>query len=437
MKRYISYLLSLALLVPAFVSCTEQLEDTRTPEKKLRMVYFSSSTPNTKTGLSIEDNMVIPDWEGTELDDIHFFEMPAAGGEALYGEAIAIIPSSDNYTAQFKAGFEEDMTIHVPTKKAASEGAGNFYSAVVAQKPAEALNFVIPAEQHPNAVTLKDPRADFLVGYSRKAYAAADVNSEQQVVDLYFDRVAALGRFSFTKFAGEGEKVKSVTVNTSAGLVGSAAYTDITWGDKNEVAFTRTEGPLTLVYGDAGEALTEGAFLAYFVAIPGEATLTSIVVETDQYKYTKTLDNKTIAFSAEKFKNINVDLSTATAEEVSSNVWYKASVLEAGYDYLIVSQNQALKNNAGATAAVAVTPENGIISFESATDPTIIWRATAHTEMTGDNGEGGVVAGHFTLTNNGYYLRRQSNTDILLGTTIPSDKPKYVVWDYLNYYPMQ
>ncbi|MBR5055836.1 MAG: hypothetical protein IKX03_01435, partial [Bacteroidales bacterium] len=400
MKRYISCLLTLALLVPAFVSCTEQLEDTRTPEKKLRTVYFSTSSPDTKTGLSIEDNMVIPDWKGTELDDVHFFEIPANGGDALYGAAVAITPSADNRTAHFKAGFEEEMIIHVPTK-AETEGAGNFYGAVVAQKPGEALNFVIPAEQHPDAATLKDPRADFLVGYSRKAYAAADVNSEQ-VVDLYFDRVAALGRFSFSKFKGEGEKVKSVTVNTTAGLVGSAAYSDITWGDKNEVAFTRAEGPLTLVYGDAGEALDDGAFLAYFVAVPGEATLTSIVVETDQYKYTKTIENKMIAFSAEKFKNINVDLSSATAEEVSSNVWYKASVLEDGYDYLIVSQNQALKNNEGATAAVAVTPEDGVISFESATDPTIIWRATAHTEMTGDNGEGGVVAGHFTLTNNGY-----------------------------------
>lgn len=393
----------------------------------MRTVYFSTSSPDTKTGLSIEDNMVIPDWKGTELDDVHFFEIPATGGDALYGAAVAITPSEDNRTAHFKAGFEEEMIIHVPTK-AESEGAGNFYGAVVAQKPGEALNFVIPAEQHPDAATLKDPRADFLVGYSRKAYAAADVNSEQ-VVDLYFDRVAALGRFSFTNFKGEGEKVKTVTVNTTSGLVGSAAYSNITWGDKNEVAFTRAEGPLTLVYGDAGVALTDDAFLAYFVAVPGDATLTSIVVETDQYKYTKTIENKTIAFSAEKFKNINVDLSTATAEEVSSNVWYKASVLEAGYDYLIVSQNQALKNNGNgnvvAAKEVSISEDNTI---ELDDTEGVIWTVANADQSLLENGK-------YTLKNATEYLYRHggSSTSTLEAATEPAT-PKYGVWDYVDGY---
>ena len=432
MKRYISCLLTLALLVPAFVSCTEQLEDTRVPEKHLRTVYFSTSSPETKTGLSIEDNMVIPDWRGTELDDVHFFEIPASGGEALYGEAEAITTSTDNLTAHFKAGFSEDMTIHVnPPTKADTEGAGNFYGAVVAQKESGEDNFTffIPAVQNPDEATLKDPRADFLVGYSRKAYAAADV-TEEQVVDLYFDRVAALGRISLTKFQGEAEKVKSVTINTTEGLVGSATLANITWGDKNEVAFSRVTGPLSLAYGDAGAALTDGAFKAYFVAVPGKATVTSIVVETDQYRYTKTIDGgKEITFSAEAFKNINVDLSTAEKEEVSSNVWYKASVLEAGYDYLIVSAGYALKNNGNGNtvAATEVTiSENNTIELDDTEG--IVWTVANADESLLANGK-------YTLKNGTEYLYRHggSSTSTLEAATEPAT-PKYGVWDYEDGY---
>ena len=446
MKKYISYLLTLALLVPTLVSCTEQLEEIRA-KKNTHTVYFSTSSQTTKTGLTIDGNMVNPDWRQTDVENVHFFEMETAGGDAAYAVATKINPSSDNITAQFEASFGEEMDIIVNpsdppagTKAGDGSGTGYYYGAVVAQKNSDNeddYTFKIPAEQKPDDRTLKDPDADFLVGYSRKAYAA--YNDEENDVDLYFDRVAALGRFAFTKFKGTDEKVMSVKIESEAGLVGYASYSNITWGDENAVSFTRVEGPLTLSYGENGVAVPTGAdaFYAYFVVIPGKATITSIEVVTDQYRYTKTpAEPVPFTFSAKEFMPIAMDLSKATAEKISSNVWYKASVLEAGYDYLIVSGGQALKNNEGATAAVAVTPEDDIISFESATDPTIIWRATAHTENTGDNGQGGIIAGHFTLTNDGMYLLRDSQ-EITLGNAIPSAKPKYAVWDYDGTYLKQ
>ena len=445
MKKYISYLLTLALLVPAFVSCTEQLEDLRSKNQKTHTVYFSTTDQATKTGLTIEDNMVKPYWQKTDLENIHFFEIDA-NNAAAPGTADAINLSDDNRTAHFTAAISDDITIIVsPTdgdngsKGAKSAGVSPFtFAAVVAQMPdKDAYTFVIPSEQHPDAETLKDPNAEFLVGYSRKSYAE-QYDYESNVVDLYFDRVAALGRLAISGFIGTGEKVKSVTITATGGMTGKATYPgDFTLGDKNKVNFTKVNEPLVLAYGDGVAAPAEDPFYAYFVAVPGEATVTSIEVLTDQYKYTKTVaEGAKFTFTDEQLLNIVFALSADIAEEVTSesNTWYKASVLEAGQKYLIVSQNQALKNNEGATAAVAVSPVEGIITFESNVDPTIVWTAAARTEMTG-TGTDAVVAGNFTLENSGVYLQRKSNNteqEIVLDAE-PSNK-KYFVWDYVDNY---
>jgi uncharacterized protein YjdB len=441
MKKYITYLLATALVGSAFVSCTERFQ-----EGEMRVsthkVHFSASEVETRTGLSIDGTTVTPDWNKTALKSIHLFEIDANDAVA-YGETLAITSSEDNATAHFEADFPTDMSIIVdpsdPEEDSGAKGTSSStrvspykYAAIIAQKPDKNnFTFVVPGEQHPDAETLKDPDADFLIGYSRKAYDTEHFFDEP-VVDLYFDRVAALGRLAISNFA-EGEKVQSVTINAQNGLTGSASYADIDF-ENGSVSFVREEGPcaITLIYDGGMDIPADGPFYAYFVAIPGSATLTSVEVVTDQYRYTKTIEGgKELTFSEKAFKSMNLDLSTATREEVAPSglTWYKASVFEDGIDYLIVSAGQALKNNDGATAGVSVTDSEGVITLEAA-DPTIVWTATAKTYTTGDNGEGGVVAGHFTLTNNGYYLRRQSNTDILLDTTIPSDKPKYVVWDY-------
>lgn len=442
MKKYITYLLATALVGSAFVSCTERFQ-----EGEMRVsthkVYFSASEVETRTGLSIDGTTVTPDWNKTALESIHLFEIDANDAVA-YGETIAITTSEDKATAHFEADFPTDMSIIVdpsdPEEDSGAKGPKETkgsrispyrYAAIIAQKPDKNnLTFVVPSEQHPAAETFKDPDADFLIGYSRKAYDTEHFFDEP-VVDLYFDRAAALGRLAISNFA-EGEKVQSVTINAQNGLTGSASYADIDF-ENGSVSFVREEGPgiLTLVYDGGMDIPADGPFYAYFVAIPGSATLTSVEVVTDQYRYTKTIEGgKELTFSEKAFKSMNLDLSTATREEVAPSglTWYKASVLEDGIDYLIVSAGQALKNNDGATAAVSVTDNEGVITLEAA-DPTIVWTAMAHQEMTGDNGQGGVVAGHFTLTNDSKYLLRDSQ-EITLGDAIPSAKPKYAVWDY-------
>lgn len=440
MKKYITYLLATALVGSAFVSCSERLQEGET-RISTHKVHFSASDAETRTGLSIDGTTVTPDWNKTALESIHLFEIDANDAIA-YGETIAITTSEDKATAHFEADFPTDMSIIVDPSgtegdsgsKGATKGtrvSPYKYAAIIAQKPDKNnFTFVVPAEQHPDAETLKDPDADFLIGYSRKAYDTEHFFDEP-VVDLYFDRVAALGRLAISNFA-EGEKVQSVTINAQNGLTGSASYADIDF-ENGKANFVREEGPgaITLVYDGGMDIPADGPFYAYFVAIPGSATLTSVEVVTDQYRYTKTIEGgKELTFSEKAFKSMNLDLSIATREEVAPSglTWYKASMFEDGIDYLIVSAGQALKNNDGATAGVSVTDSEGVITLEAA-DPTIVWTATAKTYTTGDNGEGGIVAGHFTLTNDGKYLLRDSQ-EITLGDAIPSAKPKYAVWDY-------
>ena len=257
MKKYITYLLATALVGSAFVSCTERFQ-----EGEMRIsthkVHFSASEVETRTGLSIDGTTVTPDWNKTALESIHLFEIDANDAVA-YGETIAITPSEDNATAHFEADFPTDMSIIVdpsdPEEDSGAKGASGStrvspykYAAIIAQKPDKNnFTFVVPSEQHPDAETLKDPDADFLIGYSRKAYDTEHFFDEP-VVDLYFDRAAALGRLAISNFA-EGEKVQSVTINAQNGLTGCASYADIDF-ENGSVSFVREEGPgiLTLVY---------------------------------------------------------------------------------------------------------------------------------------------------------------------------------------------
>ena len=435
MKKYITYLLATALVGSASVSCSKRIQ-----EGEMRIsthkVHFAASDVETRTGLSIDGTTVTPDWNKTALESIHLFEIDANDAVA-YGETIAITPSEDKATAHFEADFPTDMSIIVdpsdPEEDSGAKGTKGTrvspyrYAAIIAQKPDKNnFTFVVPAEQHPDAETLKDPDADFLIGYSRKAYDTEHFFDEP-VVDLYFDRVAALGRLAISNFA-EGEKVQSVTINAQNGLTGSASYADIDF-ENGKANFVREEGPgiLTLVYDGGMDIPADGPFYAYFVAIPGSATLTSVEVVTDQYRYTKTIEGgKELTFSEKAFKSMNLDLSTAIREEVAPSglTWYKASMFEDGIDYLIVSEGQALKNNDGATAGVSVTDNEGVITIEAA-DPSIVWTAAAISGLED--------YGHFTLSNGeGNYLQRKSNQQdqSIIVDGVPSGDKKYYVWNY-------
>ena len=401
MKKYISYLLTLAIVIPALVSCSVQLEDIF-PSQQRRVVHFSSANQDTRTGLTVGEELVVYDWRKTDIDHVHLFEMDA-NGQTAYGETIKVNPSSDNLTAHFEADFSaEDMIIHIdPATRAggtrATERVAPYtYAAVIATKPDTQLSFVVPSVQYPDAETQKDPAAEFLIGYSRKSYEEP-TSFDENVVDLYFDRVVSMSRLVISNFKGSGEKVISITINAENGLVGSASFTDIDF-ENASVNFVRDEGPgiLTLNYRDGVSVPTDGAFYAYFVTIPGAAKITSMEVLTDQYRYVRSIEGgKEFTFSEKTFKNISIDLDNATAEELGPAPvkYYKASTITADATYLIVSKDDDLvfTGNVNGSSA-SVSPVSGIITDSEGTYAAYEFVV----ENTGDN--------YYIKFNDGKYL---------------------------------
>jgi len=437
MKNRLAYLI-LGIFAAAFTSCVSSFEEA--PTTKYHTVYFTSAEngAGTKTGITIEDRLVTPDWRKTQPANVHLYETDAEGGISI-GEDVEITLSDDNLTASFKTDFPMEWTIIVDPAMTLAKGAGTrsagnapyTYSAVVAQQAADGA-FIVPSVQYPDAETLIDPDADFLIGYSRKSYADPH-DYEEAVVDLYFDRPVSLSRISLSNFAGESEKVKSVTVRAESGLTGSATLADVDFASAT-VSFTAADesGELVLSYPDGTDVLEDGTFQAYFVSLPGQVTVTSLEVLTDQYRYTKTIEGgKEFTFSSASFKNINLDLSTAVREEVvpESVTWYKASVLEDGIGYLVVSNGNAMTVDGTTLGVFAVTEEEGVIVLDP-TDEVAVFEAAAHVELYDEDDET-AVAGHFTLSYGGQYLQRSSDSSTQVGAIggIP-DKVKYYVWEY-------
>lgn len=306
MKKYLSHILTMALIAPALVSCTERVEEVSPESLKHTVSFATADEAATKTGLAIEGSTIVPNWKQTSKDDVHLFEIDATS--KTMGTTTAIQPSSDNLTARFKAEF-----FNAP---------GTYkYGAVVAKMNADDA-FYIPAEQHPDAATLKDPAAEFLVGYSRFEYTAP-TGDDDFLVDLFFDRVAALSRIGFTNFkGGANEKVLQVKIKSETSMTGSATIDKITFGNPSTVNFTADEGEgvLTLNYGEGVSVPSDGKFFAYFVSVPGTYKITGIEIQTDKYLYTKA-PNANVTFTLTELKNLKVDLATTTipVESVSLN----------------------------------------------------------------------------------------------------------------------
>ncbi|MBQ9173766.1 MAG: Ig-like domain-containing protein [Bacteroidales bacterium] len=432
MKRNIQHLILGGIFLLGAVSCQSVFESSPSP-KKHRVHFTSAEKETTKTGITIEEGTVTPDWRATDKKNVHLFEV-AADKSFSYGTDVTISVSSDYKTAQFMADFPTEMEIIVnPGDGGAKAGSGSStpagpytYAAVIAQKTSD-YTFIVPSVQNPDPETLIDPAADFLLGYSRTSYDDPH-NYDELLVDLYFDRPVAMSRLSLSNFTVADEKVKSVVINTEGSITGFASYEDIDFS-ASTVNFHPEEAPgiLTLVY-DKADVPADGVFPAYFVSIPGTVKINSIVVKTDKSVYTREIaGGKEFTFSAKSFKNINVDLSKAVREDaVAENItWYKATVLEDGVNYLIVSGGMALNNAEDGLTGVAVTDEDGIIRFTEAPASSLIWRADAITGLE--------EYGHFTISNGeGVFLQRHSDsaTQTMIVGGIPSGDKKYYVWNY-------
>ena len=103
--------------------------------------------------------------------------------------------------------------------------------------------------------------------------------------------------------------------------------------------------------------------------------------------------------------------------------YYKASTADSGYDYIIVSNGQALQNSGDNNVPTAVpvsVSENNTIELTDVDD--LLWRVTNLTSTSN--------YGDFTMTNGGVYLYRKTSNN---GTTLiceETSSANYVPWRY-------
>ena len=147
----------------------------------------------------------------------------------------------------------------------------------------------------------------------------------------------------------------------------------------------------------------------------GNVTLTGIAGETT-ITATASGDGHQYMASSASYK-LTV---TNSAPEVT---YYKASAIDAGYDYLIVSAANALRLSSGSLSEVAVTvdTEAGTVSLEPVDG--LLWTAAAIDASLADYGTHSFSQGSYNLT-------RLSDSGSYQLVASSDDLTKYMVWNY-------
>ena len=169
----------------------------------------------------------------------------------------------------------------------------------------------------------------------------------------------------------------------------------------------------TVLYGTSDSDIASVDATEGTVTIPGtkRGTVTITATATGEDGYAS-------ATASYKIHVINSDLPAVT--------YYKASVADSGYEYLIVSNGYALANsgdNNVPNATQVSVSENIIVLTET---EGLLWTVT--------NYDGASNYGDFTLTNEGVYLYRQTTSSGYTSTTTliceETLSANYVPWRY-------
>ena len=276
-----------------------------------------------RTGVQLK---LIHTWIHTDAKNIHLFETNNVDGNILEGEDVTIETEEPYESATLTAGFYNSIIVEPETK--ASLGNTYTYTGIVAQKNSDNRYF-IPAVQYPQSDSWIDPAADFLIG---KAFVSASSLSEKNV-DFSFQRAAAASRLAITNI--EGTYIKSVTITSDDELTGSAGYFDIDFENRT-ANFTGGSKTLKMVFNNTK---VSGTTYANFISSTGKKHVTQVVVETDKYIYTKTLNANT-TFNKGTFTNIAMDMTpkegVCTRKEICKQplMFYKGEkeIHADGYD---------------------------------------------------------------------------------------------------------
>lgn len=248
------------------------------------------------------------------------------------------------------------------------EAASYDYTAKYAKTISGKGNLLVQDTQAPTATSF-DPAADIMI--SKATNDVTGVATRATELTFTMGRVVSVNKMTLTGLV-EGELVSKVEFTLGTSFLGGY-YTGESYGSNVKT--------LTANYATPIAVGADGIFPVYFTCAPVDAaSITSVVVTTDQNVYTKSssldpnpFDGKTITFAVGTMKRFNMAMG-GYGEAISTGTDYtlveKQSDLYPGATYIIVANSEGSFYALGAQStnnrsAVSVTEDNDVITIDN------------------------------------------------------------------------
>ena len=303
MKKYFYYLCAVAATFAA-ASCTKTIETAPTAPKGERVEFAIAEEVETKTAVSVEDNVIKMKWDNTPNSYVHLFEKTDEGTDSRLS---VDSKGKGTITAVF-------INLDLLGKRT--------YHAVVASDYKNGIA-TIPSVQNPAADSF-DPAADVLVGKSDEYNYRPVKDITRTTPTLRFARLNAINRIQFTGL-GNGEKVQYIQIEAANNIAGPLkALKDFEFDGYGEGT------KIIVLKYDKDNVIEGNAFTTFFTSWAVKAGSTfKITVVTDKKYYEKTATNASaLEFKTSVLGNINVNMSGKGVSRITPTLSFASSSLE-------------------------------------------------------------------------------------------------------------
>lgn len=367
MKNLFKTMMLVAVAAMGFTACSNEAVEEVNPavESKTYTMTFVADAPNTRTSVTIEDNVAKYSW--SKDDKVGFYYVATDADYMKKGNSTATA-IADNGSAAFTASFtpaeDEDGKEITTNYNIGAFYPGNSWVSHSDTNPFNNVKVKIANEQKLTAGTF-DPTADLMM-----AKPFMDVALENGSKKLEFTRIAAVGKMNL-KLEGmeNGEVIKEVVFTLAEGT----HFNGPVMLDLENSTYTLAEEDTTNAVTLSGELAAADRTAIFFTCFPGEYTgAYTISVTTDKATYSKEGNlTKALSFTAGNVLNFNATVTGRDEIEVKEDVCYKkitsASELTEG-QYLIVCESANVAFDGALTTLdannnnVAVTISNNQIA---------------------------------------------------------------------------
>lgn len=310
MKNLFTRLMLVAVAAMGFVACQEGYEDvTITPEAKEIVMTFVAEAPDTRTSVTIDENVAKYSWsvdeDGNLTDRVLFLQTQDANDKV-----------NSKYSDSEESSISEGVATFV-TKFTEVTGASVFnYAAIFPAQnfSGDALTSIgvkLPATQTLTENNY-DPNADLMMSKLIEGVAAKDGHGG----NLQFSRLAAIGRMNLKGIAA-GETINKVVITFENEVVNG----DVTIDFEGATASYAENGSNTITLQNGSLTALAGGTPIFFTCFPGEYSgAYSVEVTTDKATYSTDSDksiaeDKALAFTAGNVTRFNLTVGNCVASE--------------------------------------------------------------------------------------------------------------------------